>query len=80
MASRSNKKDKYLQKFEIIQWNCRGFKAWKKRSHLKLYLQCLGDMPALIALQEPGESRTRRSTGRHYAQVLNRVVKYVHGY
>lgn len=32
----------------------RGFKAWKKRSHLKLYLQSLGNMPALIALQEPG--------------------------
>ncbi|KAH7949781.1 hypothetical protein HPB49_015341 [Dermacentor silvarum] len=32
----------------------RGFRAWKKRSHLQLYLQSLGDMPALLALQEPG--------------------------
>lgn len=54
MASRSNKQAKYLQKFEIIQWNCRGFRAWKKRSHLQLYLQSLGNMPALLALQEPG--------------------------
>ncbi|KAH7965074.1 hypothetical protein HPB49_003287 [Dermacentor silvarum] len=32
----------------------RGFRAWKTRSHLQLYLRSLGDMPALLALQEPG--------------------------
>ncbi|KAH7938200.1 hypothetical protein HPB49_021597 [Dermacentor silvarum] len=53
MSSRLNGNAKHLEKFEIIQWNCRGFRAWKKRSHLQLYLPCLGDMPALLALQEP---------------------------
>ncbi|KAH7980500.1 hypothetical protein HPB49_016693 [Dermacentor silvarum] len=41
-------------KGEQIRWNCRGFRAWKKQSHLQLYLQSLSDMPALLALQEPG--------------------------
>lgn len=54
MSSGLNRNAKNLEKFEIIQWNCRGFRAWKKRSHLQLYLQSLGDMPALLALQEPG--------------------------
>lgn len=52
MSSRLNRNAKNLEKFEIIQCNCRGFRAWKKRSHLQLYLQSLGDMPALLA--QPG--------------------------
>ncbi|KAG0426844.1 hypothetical protein HPB47_026074, partial [Ixodes persulcatus] len=43
-----------VEKFEIIQWNCRGCRSWKKRSHLQLYLQTLGTAPAVLALQEPG--------------------------
>lgn len=42
------------EKFEIVQWNCRGFRNWKKQSHLQLYLQSLGTAPAILALQEPG--------------------------
>ncbi|KAH7942776.1 hypothetical protein HPB52_001326 [Rhipicephalus sanguineus] len=42
------------EKFEIVQWNCRGFRNCKKRSHLQLYLQSLGTPPAILALQEPG--------------------------
>ncbi|KAH7945697.1 hypothetical protein HPB49_014323 [Dermacentor silvarum] len=40
--------------FELIQWNCRGFGNRQKRSHLLLFLQSRGSLPAVLALQEAG--------------------------
>ncbi|KAH7959137.1 hypothetical protein HPB49_008649 [Dermacentor silvarum] len=35
-------------------WNCRGLKDRKKRAHLRLYLETLEFLVAVVALQEPG--------------------------
>ncbi|KAH7945866.1 hypothetical protein HPB49_016620 [Dermacentor silvarum] len=40
--------------FQLIQWNCRGFGNRQKRSHLLLFLQSRGSLPAVLALQEAG--------------------------
>ncbi|KAG0416834.1 hypothetical protein HPB47_006096 [Ixodes persulcatus] len=44
-----------VEKFEIIQWNCRGFRSWKKRSHLQLYLQTLGTAPRSWLFKNPAQ-------------------------
>ncbi|KAH7978743.1 hypothetical protein HPB49_006597 [Dermacentor silvarum] len=36
----------------LIQWNCRGFRNRQKRSHLLLFLQSRGSLPAVLAPQE----------------------------
>lgn len=45
---------KRFEPFSIIQWNCRGFWDRHKRAHLRLYLETLEFLAAVVALQEPG--------------------------
>ncbi|KAH6941284.1 hypothetical protein HPB50_015744 [Hyalomma asiaticum] len=41
--------------FTILQWKCRGLKARAKRAALRLHLEAYSHLPAVVALQEPGE-------------------------
>lgn len=43
---------------QILQWNCRGFKARTKRADLRLFLTTFPSHPAVVALQEPGDGAT----------------------
>lgn len=54
-SARQTRNPRNISAITILQWNCRGFKARTKRAALRLHLTTLTDMPAVVALQEPGE-------------------------
>ncbi|KAH7964743.1 hypothetical protein HPB49_001112 [Dermacentor silvarum] len=54
-GSRSRRGRANSDPFTILQWNCRGFKARTKRAALRLHLESYSHLPAVVALQEPGE-------------------------
>ncbi|KAH7935090.1 hypothetical protein HPB52_003694 [Rhipicephalus sanguineus] len=58
MATNRTSLSNLPSKFEIIQWNARGFRNRRKRSHLSLFLHSLGSQPAVLALQESGVTPT----------------------
>ncbi|KAH7941538.1 hypothetical protein HPB49_014785 [Dermacentor silvarum] len=53
----------------LIQWNCRGFGNRQKRSHLLLFIQSRGSLPAVLALQEAGGPTTSILVHKSYTAV-----------
>ncbi|KAH7978750.1 hypothetical protein HPB49_006650 [Dermacentor silvarum] len=65
------------QPLTLTQWNCRGLKDRKKRAHLRLYLETLEFLVAVVALQEPGAGvkLTNYTTFQHNPQTCILVHK-----
>ncbi|KAH7934350.1 hypothetical protein HPB49_025063 [Dermacentor silvarum] len=56
------------------QWNCRGLKDRKKRAHLRLYLETLEFLVAVVALEEPGTGEVTLPTTPPFSYTMVSVL------
>ncbi|KAH7974872.1 hypothetical protein HPB49_020596 [Dermacentor silvarum] len=82
MAPNPKSRARATQPLALTQWNCRGLKDRKKRAHLRLYLETLEFLVAVVALQEPGAGvkLTNYTTFQHNPQTCLLVHKQYYIY